>query len=60
MMMPLASTGGISGAIPGYPVQTPGVNFTNVLRAAFVPKAFCHKITYPNCNLKKALQRALV
>jgi len=39
MMMPLASTRGISGAIPGYPVQTPGVNFTSVLRAAFGAKA---------------------
>ncbi len=36
------------------------VNFTNVLRAAFAPKAFCHKITNPNCKLIKAAQRALV
>jgi hypothetical protein len=38
----------------------PGVNVTNVLRAAFAPKAFCHKITNPNCKLIKAEQRALV
>jgi hypothetical protein len=38
----------------------PGVNFTNVLRASFAPKAFCHKITNPNCKLIKAVQRALV
>jgi hypothetical protein len=34
---------------------TPGVNFTNILRAAFAPKAFCHKITNPNCKLIKAM-----
>ncbi len=38
----------------------PCVNFTNVLRAAFAPKAFCHKITNPNCKLIKTAQRALV
>jgi hypothetical protein len=44
----------------GFKTLTPGVNFTKILRAAFAPKAFCHKITYPNCNLIKAAQRALV
>jgi hypothetical protein len=39
---------------------TPGVNFTNVSRPSFAPKAFCHKITNPNCKLIKAAQRALV
>jgi hypothetical protein len=37
-----------------------GVNFTNVLRAAFAPKAFCHKITNPNCEHIKAAQGTLV
>jgi hypothetical protein len=38
----------------------PGVNFTNVLRAFFAPKAFCHKITNPNCKHIKAVQGTLV
>jgi hypothetical protein len=42
-----------------FPLIT-GVNFTNILWAAFAPKAFCHKITNPNCKLIKAAQRALV
>jgi len=36
------------------------VNFTNILRAAFAPKAFCQKITNPNCKHIKAAQRTLV
>ena len=38
----------------------PGVNFTNILWAAFVPKSFCQKITNPNCKRLKAVQRTLV
>jgi len=34
-----------------------GVNFTNVLWAAFVPKSFCQKITNPNCTHIKAVQK---
>jgi hypothetical protein len=37
-----------------------GVNFTNVLGAAFAPKSFCQKITNPNFKHIKAAQRALV
>jgi hypothetical protein len=36
----------------------PGVNFTNILWAAFVPKSFCKK--NPNFKHIKAAQRALV
>ncbi len=32
--------------------MTPGVNFTDILRAAFAPIFFCKKITHPNCNSK--------
>jgi hypothetical protein len=39
---------------------TPGVNFTNILWAAFAPKSFCQKITDPNFKHIKAAQRALV
>ncbi len=39
---------------------SPGVNFTNILRAAFAPKSFCQKITNPNWKLIKAAQRTLV
>ena len=38
----------------------PGVNFTNILWAAFAPKSFCQKITNPNCKHLKAVQRTLV
>ncbi len=38
----------------------PGVNFTNILRATFVPKSFCQKITNPNCNHIKAVQKTFV
>jgi len=31
------------------------VNFTNILRAAFSPISFCHKITSTSCECKKAL-----
>ena len=37
-----------------------GVNFTNILWAAFAPKSFCQKITNPNCKHLKAAQRTLV
>jgi len=37
-----------------------GVNFTNILLAAFAPKAFCQKITNPNCKHTKAAQKTLV
>ncbi len=37
-----------------------GVNFTNILWAAFVPKSFWQKITNPNCKHLKAVQRTLV
>ena len=36
-----------------------GVNFTNILWAAFAPKSFCQKITNPNCKHLKAAQRTL-
>ncbi len=39
---------------------TPGVNFTNILGAAFAPKSFWQKITNPNCKHLKAVQRTLV
>jgi hypothetical protein len=38
----------------------PGVNFTNILWAAFVPKSFRQKITNPNCKHLKAVQITLV
>jgi hypothetical protein len=44
----------------GYLFCLPGVNFTNDLRAAFVPKSFRHKITNPNCKHIKAAERTLV
>jgi hypothetical protein len=37
----------------------PGVNFTNILRAAFAPKSICQKITNPNCKHIKAAQKLL-
>jgi hypothetical protein len=40
--------------------RTHGVNFTNILWAAFAPKSFCQKITNPNCKCLKAVQRTLV
>ena len=39
---------------------SPGVNFTNILWAAFAPKSFRQKITNPNCKHLKAVQRTLV
>jgi hypothetical protein len=41
-------------------LTTSGVNFTNILRASLAPKAFCHKITNPNCKHIKAAQGTLV
>ncbi len=38
----------------------PGVNLTNILWAAFVPKSFHQKITNPNCKHLKAAKRTLV
>ncbi len=38
----------------------PGVNFTNILWAAFSPKSFCQRITNPNCKHIKGAQRTLV
>ncbi len=38
----------------------PGVNFTNILLAAFAPKSFRQKITNPNCKHLKGVQRTLV
>ncbi len=38
----------------------PGVNFTNILWAAFAPKSFCQKNTNPNCKHLKAVLRTLV
>jgi hypothetical protein len=40
--------------------MTTGVNFTNILWAAFAPKSFSLKITNPNFKHIKAAQRALV
>jgi hypothetical protein len=40
--------------------QTPGVNFTNILRAAFAPNSFRQKITNPYCKHLKAVQRTSV
>jgi hypothetical protein len=37
--------------------STPGVNFTNILWAAFAPKSFRQKITNPNCKHIKAAQK---
>jgi hypothetical protein len=44
---------------PIYPLTKghPGVNFTNILRAAFVPKSFCPKIRNTNCKHIKAAQK---
>ncbi len=39
---------------------SPGVNFTNILWAAFAPKSFRQKIRNPNCKHIKAAQRTLV
>jgi hypothetical protein len=39
---------------------SPGVNFTNILCAAFAPKSFRQKLTNPNCKHLKAVQRILV
>ncbi len=41
-------------------IETPGVNFTNILWTAFVPKSFRQKITNPNCKHLKAVQITLV
>ncbi len=38
----------------------PGVNFTNILWAAFAPKSFCQKITNPNCKHIKGVQSTLI
>ncbi len=46
-----------------YPLDafsSPGVNFTNILWAAFAPKSFHQIITKPNCKHLKAVQRTLV
>ena len=37
----------------------PGVNFTNILKAAFAPKSFCQKITNQNCKHIEAAQKNL-
>jgi hypothetical protein len=37
-----------------------GVNFTNILWAAFAPKSFCRKIINPNCKHIKAAQKTYV
>jgi hypothetical protein len=39
---------------------TPGVNFTNILGAAFAPKSFHQKITNPNCKHIKDAQKTVV
>ncbi len=39
------------------PLFYPGVNFTNILRAAFAPKSFCQKITNPNFKHIKAAKK---
>ncbi len=41
-------------------LRGPGVNFTNILRAAFAPKSFRPKIRNTNCKHIKAAQRTLV
>jgi len=38
----------------------PVVNFTNILRVAFVLIFLRQKIAKPNCNLKKAAQNTFV
>ncbi len=38
-------------------ILPPGVNFTNILWAAFAPKSFRQKITNPNCKHIKGVQR---
>jgi hypothetical protein len=37
-----------------------GVNFTNILLAAFAPKSFRQKITNPNCKHIKGAQKTFV
>ncbi len=37
-----------------------GVDFTNILSAAFVPKSFHQKIINPNCKHLKAAQKTFV
>jgi hypothetical protein len=34
-----------------------GINFTNILLAAFAPKSFCQKITNPNCKYTKGAKK---
>jgi len=34
----------------------PVVNFINILRLAFEPIFFCHKVTKPNCNYRKLVR----
>jgi len=47
---------------PFFSVQIcrPGVNFTNILWAAFAPKYFCQKNTNPNCRHIKAAQKTFI
>jgi len=40
--------------------QWPGVNFTNILLAAFAQKPFCQEITNPNCKHIKGAQKTFV
>ncbi len=56
----LKKEGGIQVFAGLVPCSQPGVNFTNILWAAFAPKSFCQKITNPNFKHIKAVQRALV
>ncbi len=42
------------------PILPPGVNFTNILWAAFAPKSFRQKFTNPNCKYLTAVQITLV
>jgi len=41
-------------------VATSGVDFINILRAAFEHISLCQKITKPNCNYRKAAQSTFV
>jgi len=41
-------------------LRHPEVNFTNILRASFLPIFFCQKITKPNCNYRKSVQNTFV
>jgi hypothetical protein len=41
------------------PKTYPGVNFTNILCAAFAPKSFRQKITNPNVSTKKLCKKLL-